>query len=119
MPPVAAAPPHAPRLAPAASSGTPPALPATACPAPLALPEHTDRAARRVTRRQPLKNLLIGVALGRISLFISIHEIPVLFLALPTAEQLVKDTHVQAPSFADRIAANSTQKSSHVNLQEE
>src|SRR5262245_31657684 len=29
------------------------------------------------------------------SLFVSINEIPVLFLALPTAKQLVKDTHVQ------------------------
>src|SRR3974390_15742 len=34
----------------------------------------------------PLQNLLIGVALGRVSLFVSIDEILVLFLALSAGE---------------------------------
>jgi hypothetical protein len=34
----------------------------------------------------PLQNLLIGVALGRVSLLVSIHKIAVLFRAWPTAE---------------------------------
>jgi hypothetical protein len=49
MPPSPAASRRARRLAPATSSGTPLGLPATTCPAPLAPPERTDRAARRVT----------------------------------------------------------------------
>src|SRR5262245_48644005 len=47
------------------------------------------------------QDLLIGVALGRVSLFVSLNEIAVLFLALPTGTQLVKDSHVQH-SFAHR-----------------
>src|SRR5262245_51902904 len=49
MPPFAAASRRAPRLAPAASSGTSLALPATACTVPLALPERTGRIAQRVS----------------------------------------------------------------------
>jgi hypothetical protein len=41
------------------------------------------------------QNFLIRVALGRTSLFISINEIPVFFLALCAAKQLVKDTHTK------------------------
>src|SRR6185437_839122 len=49
MPPFPAASRRAVRLAPEASSETPLGLPATACSAPLAPPERTGRAARRVT----------------------------------------------------------------------
>ena len=45
----------------------------------------------------PLQNLLIGVALGRVSLFVALNKIPVLFLELFITEQVVKDTHGTPP----------------------
>src|SRR4051812_41031018 len=41
------------------------------------------------------QNLLIGVALGRLSLLVSINKIAVLFMALSPAEYVLKNSHVQ------------------------
>jgi len=82
MPPSPAASRRAPQLSPAASSRKPPALQAKAWPAPLG--SLSVLIGRHGVRHFaiPLENLLIGVALGRIALFVSLIRILVLFLEL-------------------------------------
>jgi hypothetical protein len=64
-------------------------LPGTAYSEPLALSERTGLAVRRGTLHRIASELLVGIPLGRVPLFVSVNEILVILLALPTGEKQI------------------------------